>query len=255
MTYITNKDFLIDVQKGNVAGHSLVHKFGRNDGVPNGSFEFVNLLGFTAWPLSAATTVRVKSGGNVNDTAAGTGAQAITVQGIDSTLAESSESVATAGAGVSAATSASFWRIHRAYVTPASSGTYGGANIGAVTIENSSGGTDLIQIATQEGQSQFAGFTIPNNKTGFLLSVQISVDASKAADIRMYQRADITTTTPPVEPKRLKIYWDGVTGNVVFTPRSPLGAIAESTDIWFEAQGSGAGTEVAVDFELLLVDD
>jgi len=32
-------DFLIEVQKGNVKGHSLVHKFGRNDAVPNNSWE------------------------------------------------------------------------------------------------------------------------------------------------------------------------------------------------------------------------
>ena len=48
MSYIGNKDFLIEVQKGNVVGHSMVHKFGRNDAVPNGSWAFVNLLEFTA---------------------------------------------------------------------------------------------------------------------------------------------------------------------------------------------------------------
>ena len=41
MTYIGHSDFLIEVAKGNVAGHSLVHKFGRNAAVPNGSWEFV----------------------------------------------------------------------------------------------------------------------------------------------------------------------------------------------------------------------
>ena len=142
-------DFLLEVQRGNVSGFSMLHKFGRNDGVPNGSWEFINLLGFTAWPLSAATTVRVKLG-NANDTADGTGAREITVKGIDSNFNEITEAIATAGTSASSNTSASFWRIHRAWVSAC--GTYGAANTAAVVIENGAGGTDLIQIATE---SQF----------------------------------------------------------------------------------------------------
>ena len=253
MSYIGSKDFLIEVQKGNVAGHSMVHKFGRNDELPNGSWEVINLLGST-WPiLSAATTVRIKAGGNAADTAAGAGAREVTVQGIDSNGDETSETIATAGASASSATTASFWRIHRAWVS--SVGTYGSANTAAVTIENSGGGTDLIQIAADEGQTQFAGFTIPSGKTGYLISLHLTVDASKAADFRVFTLNDITDTTAPMASKRLKLYFDGVLGELRYVPKGPELSLSALTDIWIEASGGGAGTEVSADFELLLVDD
>ena len=252
MTYLGDRDFGVEVQKGNVAGHSLVHKFGRNDAIPNGSFAFVNLLGFTAWPLSAATTVRVKAGNAADDTA-GNGAREITVQGIDDAFAETSETIATAGGSASSATTASFWRVHRAWVSAC--GTYGAANTAAVVIENSAGGTDLIQIGVEEGQTQFAGWTVPLGKTAYLWSVVATADAAKAADFRMFTRASMDDTSAPMQSKRLRLYFDGVLGTHSFRPNTPLGGYAAKTDIWWEAQGGGAGTEVSVDFELLLVDD
>lgn len=246
------RDFLTEVQKGNVPGHSMVHKFGRNDVVPNGTWEFVNLLGFTAWPLSAATTVRVKAG-NAADTALGNGAREVTVQGIDSNGDETSEALATAGTVASTATTASFWRTHRAWVS--SAGVYGAANTAAVVIENGAGGTDLIQIGVEEGQTQFAGFTIPAGKTGYLLSATFSVDAAKAADLRIFTREDITDATAPVKSKRLKFFIDGLLGTYTYRPKGPELSLAELTDIWVEARGGGAGTEVSADFEILLVDN
>lgn len=253
MSYLGDKDFLIEVQKGTVAGHSMVHKFGRNTAVPNAAWQFVNLLGFTAWPLSAATTVRVKAGGNAADTAAGNGAREITVQGIDDSFNEVAEAIATAGAPASSATSASFWRVHRAWVSAC--GTYGAANTAAVTIENSGGGTDLIQIAIEEGQSQFAGWTVPIGKTAFLLGVHLNVDAGKAANVRMFSRSDIDDTSAPMKSKRLRRFWDGVLGIVDYVPRGPEISFAAKSDIWLEAYGGGAQTEVSGFFELLVVDD
>lgn len=253
MSFFGPKDFYLEVQKGNIPGHAIVHKFGRNNGVPNASFEHISLLSTTTSHLTAPTTVRVKAG-NAADDAAGLGAQAITVIGVDSTLAEVSESVATAGASASGNTTASFWRIHRAFVSPASAGTYGAANTGIVVIENSGGGTDLISIAAGEGQSQFGGYTIPTGKTGYWLSAHIMVDAGKAADLRFLQRANFNDFSTPFEPVRLINYWDGLLGHMNFKPRSP-GVFPALTDLWWEAQGSGAGTEVSVDFELLIVDD
>ncbi len=254
MTYLGNKDFFVEVQKGNVAGHAMVHKFGKNGAVPNNTFEHVSIGSGATSFLSAATTVRVKAG-NANDTAGGNGAQAITVIGIDTTLAEVSENLVTAGGTASSNSSASFWRVYRAYVANASCGTYGAANTAAVVIENSGGGTDLITIATEEGQTQYAGYTVPLGKTAYWLGAHIMVDSAKAADVRMLMRKNFNDVTTPFEPIRLVNYWDGLAGHMNFQPRSP-GKFEALTDIWFEAEGSsGSATEVSVDFELLLVDD
>lgn len=246
-------DFLIEVQKGSIPGHSLVHKFGRNDNVPMDSWEFINLLGFTAWPLSAPTTVRIKAGGDAADVAGGAGAREIIVQGLDDSFNVAEEAIATNGINVSAATATSFWRVHRAFVSAV--GTYGAANTAAVTVENSGGGTDVIQIGTEEGQTQFGGWTVPIDKTAYLLSLHMHVDSKKIANIRMFTREDIGDVVAPMKSKRLGLFFDGVVGNVTYRAQGPEMAIPEKTDIWLEAFGDGATAEVACDFELLVVDN
>lgn len=248
------KDFLTEVSEGNVPGQSLVHKFGRNDAVPNGTWELISMLSGATSFLTAATTIRIKAGGDAADTfIGGAGARQITVQGIASDLTETSEAIMTSGGGASVATTTSFWRVYRAWVS--SCGTYGAANTGAVIIENSGGGTDLIKIAVQEGQSQVAAYTTPTGKHGHLLSAHITVDAAKAADVRVCTRQDITDVVAPMSATRLRFYWDGIINEFVYKPAAPELSLPPLTDIWFEAEGGGAATEVSADFELLLVDD
>lgn len=247
-----SKDFYSDVQEGKIPGHSLVHKFGRNQAVPNGSFEMVSLLSIPTAFLSAATTVRIKAGGDAADTAAGAGARSVFVQGIDDNLAVLTEEIATAGASASSVTTALFWRVFRAWTT---SGTYGTANTAAITIENGTGGTDLLVIGLEEGQSQHGSYTIPLAHTGYLLSATLTVDSNKPADIKLVMRESFNDTSAPMPSSRLKIYWDGVVGELIFTPRTPGPAIPALTDVWWEAEGSGAITEVSVDFEIHLVQD
>jgi len=252
MSFFGSTDFLIEVQKGNVPGHAMVHKFGRNDVAQSGVWEFVNLLAFTAWPLSAATTVRVKAG-DVADTAAGAGAQEITVQGIDDSFNEVTEAIATTGVMPSSATSTSFWRVHRAWVSAA--GTYGAANTAAVTIENSAGGTDLIQIATEEGQTQFTAWTVPTGKTVYLLGVHVHTDATKPADFRLMTRENFDDTSAPVSSVRVMDNFPAIGDHDKDFPKGPSTILAAKTDIWIEARGSGAQTKVSAGFELLVVDD
>ena len=92
------KEYFTEIAKGNIAGSSLVHKFGRNDAVPNGSWAFISLTGMTGFGIVTPVAVRIKSGGNAADTAAGNGVRAVIVQGIDSTGAEVTETIVTAGA-------------------------------------------------------------------------------------------------------------------------------------------------------------
>lgn len=252
MSFFGNRDFLIEVAKGNVAGHSLVHKFGRNDAVPNGAWAAVTQLGTLAF-LNGATSVRIKAGGNVADDAAGAGAREIEVMGIDTTLTQISETITTAGAAASAATSAAFWRICR--VTTTAVGTYSTANTGDIVIENAAGGTDLIMVAAGEGRSQHGHYAIPTGKTGYLLSVHVTVDSGKAANIRVFIREALNDTAAPVKPNCLRLYWDGIIGTFDYVPRSPGIVVPALSDIWVEAYGDGAASEVSADFELLLVDD
>ena len=257
MSYIGTENFYLEVAKGNIPGHSLVHKFGRNPIVPNGSWTFINLLGQTAFPLTAATTVIVKAGGNAaDDKDAGAGAREVTVQGIvATTFLEETDTLLPDGATASAASSKSFWRVHRAWVSAV--GTYEAANTGDIVIENSGGGTDITKIAAGEGQTQDAAYTIPAGKTGYLASVHTTVSAgtSKTVNIRCFVREDMDDTTAPMPAKRVKLFWDGLDRPFIYRPYSPELSIPEKADIWFEGYGDGGTSEVTIDFEILLVDN
>jgi len=255
MSYIINKEFLIEVEKSNIPGHSMIHKFGRNDAVSSGSWEHVSLTPFsTANFRTSPIAMRVKAG-NANDTAAGNGAREVTIQGIDSNFNEVSEAVATAGESASANTSATFWRVHRAWVSAA--GTYTAANTAAIVIEDSGGGADFMTIGVEEGQSQYTGWTTPINKTAYLLSLHISVDSAtnKEADVRIFTRENIDDVSAPMSSKRLKLFFDGIEGGYRYYPKGPEFIINAKADLWAEARGDTNNTQVSVDFELLVVDD
>lgn len=249
-----NRDFLIEVARGNIPGYSLVHKFGRNDTVPNGTWELVSLDGGSGVFRTSPSTVRIKAGGHAADTVDGDGARGITVIGVDSDLAEISENIVTSGALASSATTASFWRVYRAYLSTV--GSYGSANSGNIIIEDSGGAANIITISADEGQSQHGSYSTPLGKTGFLLSVHLTADSNKAADFRLFTRENFTDISAPMSPRRLRLYWDGILGNIdAHNPESPGIVLPALTDVWIEAEGGGAGTEVSVDFEILLVDD
>lgn len=251
MTYITYKDFFYEVQRGNVSGTSITHKFGRNDLITNLTEEDIIQVGATINFLSAATTVRIKSGGNAADTAAGANAREVTVYGLDSNGDVASEAIATAGTSASSATTTSFWRVYRAVVTAV--GTYGVANAGDIVIENSAGGTDLIQVSAGEGQSHHASFAIPSGKTGYLLSGEFQVDPATAnaqADVKIYTRENLNDTSAPMSAKRLIRLFPNITGQFSYVPRSPVKFNAWS-DIWVAAESTGAGnTRVSAEFEV-----
>jgi hypothetical protein len=248
-------DLYVEIKKGIVPKYSIVHKYGRNQTVPNGSWEGVLQASAQFNFLTAHSTVRVKAGGHANDTAVGVGAQAVTVEGIDSTGAFATESIELAGASASSATSTSFWRVFRAYITPLRVGTYGGANADDIMIENSGGGTDLIVILAGEGQTQYASYSIPTGSTGYLLRVGMTSESSKASDFRIYTRANLTDFTTPFAPKLLKHYYSGIAGGYDDKGVAPILTLPALTDIWVEAQGAGAIASVSCDLEILIIED
>jgi hypothetical protein len=247
------KDFYTEVSQGNVAGYSLVHKYGRNDSIANGVWSLISSVSTDDALPSSGSPVRIKVSGNALDTASGSGAREITVFGIDDSLEEVSETIATSGSGVSAATTASFWRVYRAYTSEV--GSYGGTNSGAITIEIADGTRDMVVITSGEGQTQHGAYAIPSGKVGYLLSLHMSADATKAADFRLFTRENLTDVVAPMSPKRLRLFFDGVLGDVFHRAVSPGPVLPALTDVWVEARGSTGSSEVSVDFEILLVDD
>lgn len=246
----TLREFYTEIVMGRLPGHSIMHKFGRNDSVLNGVWDLVSPTGPSGAFPSSGSPVRIQAGGHAEDTANGAGAREITVIGIDTNLIEVTETIATAGANASAYTTASFWRVYRSYVSAV--GTYNGNNTTDIVLEN---GQIFALILAGEGQTQHGGFSIPTGKTGHLLNVEIMSDSAKPTDLRLFTRENFTNVTAPMSPKRLRMYFDGVVGQIEIQHQSPMLELPALSDIWFEARAGAGGSQVSVDFDILLVDD
>lgn len=80
MTYISNKDFLIEVAKGNVPKHQLLHIFGRNTNVGITAEDCTPMSATYVSPTTYRTVTVVSS--NANDAAAGTGMRTLELTGV-----------------------------------------------------------------------------------------------------------------------------------------------------------------------------
>lgn len=247
----------IDIARGLDGGKFSVHKFGSNDTVPNGVFNDIWAYGPTDstynWP---ATTegFRVRAGGNVNDDAAGTGAQTILIQYLDATGVSVEETLTLAGVSASASTVGTGRRVQRAFVDDV--GTIKGNNTGLIIIENDVTNEVVAVIDAGIGQTQQTTYTIPLGHTGFLWRVELSVavGANKDADVRLWQRRDAYITSAPFGAIRLVRQWLAVQGGrtAEFFSQPFFPAL---TDLWFEGKGNGAITAIDVDYDLVIIED
>lgn len=258
MSNFGTTDFNLEIAKGNIEGHTAVHKFGR-------AIVTTTLLPITIGNIyqmpqaSAATTLRIKAGGNAADTAAGAGAREITIEGLDETGALVTETVATAGASASSVTTATFMRLFGFWVS--ASGVYSPAastsHAGSIVVENGSGGTDWGTIDATDfktGQSEIGCYTVPLGKTAFMTSFFISPATTKVLTLLGLSRASILDSAAPYEAWRefFRIGDAAHLSNVA--PETPV-RFEELTDIVFQAAVGATTGEVDIDFEIVLIDN
>lgn len=253
------ESFFFGLANGSIPGHSVVHKFG----AANVGTTYTPVCEGGNWrtpQVAAATTLRIKAGGNAADTAAGLGAREVTLSGIDASGNEIQETLATNGASASAATTNSFIRLHRLWVS--ASGTYAdqsnGSHVGDITIEDSAGTQDWAIIKSANwprGQSQIGCFTIPAGKRGFIQNVFVSVDTTKTVDISFFQRQNILETAAPYTAMRLITEMKGISGPFSLAIGTPINGFHGPSDIGFMARTPAGTADLTVDYEILLKDE
>lgn len=253
----------LDIARGLVTGISTVKKFGRNSAVA-GTFVPITLGGVYQTPQSgSATTLRIKAGGDANDTAAGSGAREITLIGLDENFEAVTEVLATAGASASSATTTTFTRLFRAYVS--ASGTYAtataGSHVASIVIENGAGGTDWATIdATNfpKGQTEIGAYTVPANTTGHVKLRNLSVDSGKTIDLVFFSRTGCDQTAAPYDGMRAQSVVSGVTGGSIETfgdVQIPFGPYTGPTDIGFMGRIASGTASISVEFEIFIVSE
>lgn len=179
-------DFLLEVAKGNVLGHSGNHKFGHNHAV--GTTEE------TIWPeggnyvFAASAATWTISSDNANDTAAGTGARTVEVFNLDGSYDEDNNIFSLNGlTGVNVPNSL---RNNRMIVRSSGSGGVNAGTIylgeGAITAGRPATVYGMIEPGKNQTQQSF--FTVPNGKVLLMEYFNVYVDTTKSFQGLLYVR-------------------------------------------------------------------
>ena len=245
----------LDIARGLAPGCVSSFRFGRNTAIGS-IYTPVTRSGFYRTPqVAGATALRVKAGGNANDTANGSGAREITIIGLNASGDLITETLATAGASASAPTTQTFIRLTRAYVSK--SGTYAtqtaGSQAGSITIENAAGTEDWALIADGalgKGQTEMAVYTTPRGKSVAVMNLTVSSDADKKANVVMFKRENILETAAPYSPMTLVVEFPQSAGliDVAFDP--PL-YFPPLCDFGFLATVSASTVDVSIGFDMV----
>lgn len=252
-------DFGHQIASSQLVGFSDVHKFGHIN-LSSSTFVPVTQSGIYHMPqVSGVTTLRIKAG-NVNDAAAGTGAQEITLEGLDETGAYVTEALVTAGTSASAASSTTFLRLFRAWVSKSNTyaTTTASSHAGVVIVENGAGSEDWAIIPNGDypfGQSEIGFYSVPLGKTAYVKQITIEVDTNKSPDVAMFKREGILKTSGPYDAMRVIQSFIGVEGSMSEEYDVPIGPFPALTDFGFMTKVSAGTAEVSVDFTIVLKDD
>lgn len=248
-------DFYLEVAKGNVEKHSLINKFGRNDDIDSGSgFEDIWAAGGVRTYLTAAETMDIVSD-DADDISAGAGARTFYIEGLDSNYDETSETITLNGT-TPVTTSNSYLRVHRCIVKTAGSSM---VNEGNITVDPTTSGSGARQalIAAGDGQTLIGHYTIPNNKTAYMVGAHAKVSSRaggtgvKEAVIQMLVREENAAWHLQMETGG-RSDGSGVTPELVSKARN---SYAAKTEIRWRADADNNNTSVYVEYTLILVED
>lgn len=251
-------DFPLDVAKGEVPGHTVIHKFGRNSAVSS-SFVPICLSGFYRTPTTNTALEVVST--DVDDNASGAGARTIYYEGLQvqsGSLVVVSDVVELDGT-TAVALPDSLIRLYRWYV--ASSGVYAsqsaGSHQGDITIQESGAGNVWSKIENNgfpRAQSQIGVYTVPTGYTAYVSKISYSVESDKEADILMFKREGVLNTSAPYNAMTLVTEINSATGNYTVEYRTPL-KFEEETDFGFLGKLKSNTGPMTVDFEIKLIEN
>lgn len=258
-----SKEFLTEVKLGNVPGHKLVHKFGKNSSV--GTSPVPIATGGVYQTPTANQALEIISD-DANDTAAGTGARKVTVQGLtlDGGLFVSEEEEITMNGTTAVNLANSYIRIFRAWISE--SGTYASmtavSSPGTLTIRDQGGAgvnwliIDEFASGNSAGQSQTAMYTTPSNTTSILYSPQFTIDSNKTVSMYFFNRPNADdVTTPYTGARRLIHEWLGMDAGNPPTDMLPVAAFDGATDMGFLGEVSATTGAISAEFWLLEIED
>jgi len=167
----TSEPFELQVSRGQIPGHSVLHKFGA---VPSMSINTTGTIwdiDDTLYPWSALTSAGTLT---VDRASASDANKTITIQGLDADYNQLSENVTLTNA-TGNATTQSFIRVYRAFMHNGSA-----ANVGNINIKIST--TTIARITAGKAQTLMGVYTVPAGYSLYVtqgvMSVQSGADAT-----------------------------------------------------------------------------
>jgi len=163
----TFEPFELQVSRGQIQGHRNVTVFGFNGDVDTSQVSVWPLQSLITFP-SAALQMTVSST-SANDTAAGTGARTVVVQGLDANYNEVTETV-TLNGQTAVTMTASLLRVNYAYVATAGSGNSaaGDIYIGTGTVTAGVPATTYNIIKFDYNGTTTGSYTVPAGYTAYV---------------------------------------------------------------------------------------
>lgn len=167
MSGLTNlPDYLINIGFGLVPGLTRVTALGNNPDVDTGTIPEDVWSGGGLYPWMTASTALEIVSTNANDTAAGTGARTVLVQGLDINYIEVSQTITLNGV-TPVALPQNLFRINNALIASAGSGE---TNTGIINIQDAGAGTIRAIIPAGYGITKQSIYTVPAGYTLQILS-------------------------------------------------------------------------------------
>jgi len=167
----TSEPFELQVSRGQIPGHSVLHKFGAVPAMSINTTGTIWDIDDTLYPWSALTSAGTLT---VDRASASDANKTITIQGLDADYNQISENVTLTNA-TGNPTTLSFIRVYRAFMHNGSA-----ANVGNINIKIST--TTIARITAGKAQTLMGVYTVPAGFSLYLtqgvMSVQSGADAT-----------------------------------------------------------------------------
>jgi len=247
--FLNTGNFNLEIAKGNVLGHSLKSKFGRNPAVGTTGFDTIWNGGgkYTGFDAVVAETVTIVSA-SADDASAGTGLRTLRLYGLDTNGVEQTEDIILNGITVVTSTLL-YLRLDTAKGLTA--GTLG-YNVGDISIAQSTTTAVIFAVVPATYNStMIAAYTIPSNKTGYLIVQRAAIANKNAATvaIRMQIRQPSSVFNVAGEAAMNSV-GTGYVEQIFPVPQT----LPAMTDLFIEAEAS-ATVAVSAFFDIILVDN
>lgn len=248
--YVYPADYYLQVAQGQIHGAKQYVISGYKVGVSTTVLDDLSQIsGTTTLPNPNGIQLAVSSS-SASDTLAGTGIRRVTIYYLDTDYKEKTEGVTLNGTTPVNTSATNIQRVQWMHALEVGSNNVA---VGNISLKNTAGTTTYEVIATGGNMSLTAHFTIPANKTGYILGWNAS-GVTKALTIRL--RATVRKYDRKLIPG-VFIFQDVVilnnsTGPYIRFP-SPLACPAK-TDIKVSALADVSGGDAITSFTVLLQD-